>query len=59
MIDENDAEDHMVKLVWEGSVRDKCFPKWSTVEIKSELEGRKYFADRGVQHYWDLVVGKC
>ena len=59
MLDENDADDQMVKLVWEGSVRDKCFPKWNSVEIKSELEGRKFFADRGVQHYWDLVVGKC
>ena len=56
MCDVNDEDDKMVELVWEGSVKDRIFPKWTTMEMKSELEGRRCFADRGVEHYWDLAT---
>jgi U4/U6 small nuclear ribonucleoprotein PRP3 len=45
---ENFNDEKMVQLVWEGSVKDRLFPKWTSIEMKSELDGRKLFADRGV-----------
>lgn len=46
------------KLVWEGVVSDHMFPKWAIREIRSEAEGRKIFADRGVEEYWDMAVSQ-
>lgn len=52
------SADHHIQLVWEGIVADHMFPKWSIKEIRSEAEGRKQFADRGVEEYWDMALAK-
>jgi U4/U6 small nuclear ribonucleoprotein PRP3 len=43
-------------LIWEGVVKDHNFNKWKMIEIKSELEGRRALAERGVEHYWDQAL---
>ncbi|XP_061975415.1 protein RDM16-like isoform X1 [Populus nigra] len=43
-------------LVWQGSVAKPNFHRFSLHECVTEAAARKYFADAGVAHYWDLAV---
>jgi len=43
-------------LVWQGSVAKPNFHRFSFHECVTEAAARKYFADAGVAHYWDLAV---
>lgn len=43
-------------LVWEGSVQQAAFQKFSVEVCLSEKAARKLLADRGVGHYWDLAL---
>ncbi|XP_050384932.1 protein RDM16 isoform X2 [Argentina anserina] len=43
-------------LVWQGSVARPSFNRFLVHECMTEAAGRKYFADAGVAHYWDLAV---
>jgi len=44
------------RLVWEGLVKDHSFNRWKVIEAKSDLEGRRMLADRGVEHYWEHAI---
>nr|XP_011469725.1 PREDICTED: U4/U6 small nuclear ribonucleoprotein Prp3 [Fragaria vesca subsp. vesca] len=43
-------------LVWQGNVARPSFNRFLVHECMTEAAGRKYFADAGVGHYWDLAV---
>lgn len=43
-------------LIWEGVMNDHILPKWTIKEIHNELEGRKQFADRGVEELWEKAL---
>ncbi|BBM98014.1 U4/U6 small nuclear ribonucleoprotein PRP3 [Marchantia polymorpha subsp. ruderalis] len=43
-------------LVWQGSVAKPNFDRFLIQQCRSEAAARKYFADAGVGHYWDLAV---
>lgn len=51
-------ENKHCRLVWEGTINDHIFPKWSIIEIRNEFEARKLLADRGVEEYWDMTLAK-
>jgi U4/U6 small nuclear ribonucleoprotein PRP3 len=53
----NESNEHC-RLIWEGTIADHIFPKWNIKEIRNELEGRKEFADRGVEYYWEIALNK-
>lgn len=57
-LDETATSSEYCSLVWEGIISDHIFPKWTIKEIHNELEGRKNFADRGVEEYWDKVLSR-
>uniref|UniRef100_A0A6B2L0M2 Uncharacterized protein n=1 Tax=Arcella intermedia TaxID=1963864 RepID=A0A6B2L0M2_9EUKA len=42
-------------LIWEGEVLQAAFSDFQMKTFKSELQVRKFLADRGVVHYWDLA----
>lgn len=44
------------QLVWQGSVAKSCFNKFMIQQCRTEAAARKFFADAGVAHYWDLAV---
>eukprot|EP01018_Ginkgo_biloba_P038063 Gb_36855 [translate_table: standard] len=57
--DEDHNEDHPVnkcELVWQGSVAKPSFDKFVIQQCRTEAAARKFFADAGVAHYWDLAV---
>lgn len=43
-------------LVWQGSVAKPSFKWFHVHECRTDAAARKYFADAGVGHYWDLAV---
>ncbi|CAD8148974.1 unnamed protein product [Paramecium octaurelia] len=43
-------------LVWEGVSKQHAFNKWKTIEIKSEAEGKRILAEKGVEQFWDLAM---
>ncbi|KAG5239778.1 U4/U6 small nuclear ribonucleoprotein [Salix suchowensis] len=43
-------------LVWQGSVAKPSFYRFSLHDCVTEAAARKYYADAGVAHYWDLAV---
>ncbi|CAD8064217.1 unnamed protein product [Paramecium primaurelia] len=43
-------------LVWEGVAKQHAFNKWRTIEIKSEAEGKRILAEKGVEQFWDLAM---
>jgi U4/U6 small nuclear ribonucleoprotein PRP3 len=57
-VEEVDQRD-LCNLIWEGLINDHIFPKWSLKEIHNELEGRRHFADRGVEEYWEKALSKA
>jgi len=62
--DEDDADenvgqpklqDHCV-LIWEGIVKTRNFKNWKVTHARSEQEARKTLADRGAEHYWEMLA---
>merc|ERR1711988_1233884 len=47
--------DHCV-LVWEGVVKQRNFKNWKVTHARSEQEARKTLADRGGEHYWEMLA---
>ncbi|KAM3140975.1 hypothetical protein pb186bvf_006986 [Paramecium bursaria] len=45
-------------LIWEGIAKQHAFNKWKAIEIKSEAEGKRILAEKGVEQYWDLAINK-
>ncbi|KAL7107866.1 hypothetical protein ACP275_06G081000 [Erythranthe tilingii] len=58
--DENEEEEekemNKCVLVWQGSVAKPGFNRFFVHECRTEAAARKFFADHGVAHYWDLAV---
>eukprot|EP00448_Togula_jolla_P008183 CAMPEP_0170603370 /NCGR_PEP_ID=MMETSP0224-20130122/18878_1 /TAXON_ID=285029 /ORGANISM="Togula jolla, Strain CCCM 725" /LENGTH=581 /DNA_ID=CAMNT_0010928251 /DNA_START=58 /DNA_END=1799 /DNA_ORIENTATION=- len=48
-------QDHCV-LVWEGAVKQRNFKNWKVTHARSEQEARKTLADRGAEHYWEMLA---
>merc|ERR1712014_7803 len=48
-------QDHCV-LVWEGIVKQRNFKNWKVTHARSEAEARKTLADRGAEHYWEMLA---
>ena len=36
-------------LIWEGIAKQHAFNKWKAIEIKSEAEGKRILAEKGVE----------
>lgn len=47
--------DHCV-LIWEGVVKQRNFKNWKVTHARSEQEARKTLADRGSEHYWEMLA---
>ena len=43
-------------LVWEGTIKKRAFEKWKTMEVNSEIRARKILSDKGMEHYWNLIL---
>lgn len=41
---------------WSGSVKAAAFEKFVTEVCKTEAAAKKFFADNGIGHYWDLAL---
>ena len=37
-------------------IKDHLFKKWQVLEFKSEMEGKRYLTEKGVDYYWDMVL---
>jgi len=48
-------QDHCM-LVWEGVVKQRNFKNWKVTHARSEAEARKTLADRGSEHYWEMLA---
>merc|ERR1712107_885852 len=48
-------QDHCV-LIWEGTVQQRSFKNWKVTHARSEAEARKTLADRGAEHYWEMLA---
>eukprot|EP00450_Noctiluca_scintillans_P020534 CAMPEP_0194527786 /NCGR_PEP_ID=MMETSP0253-20130528/63994_1 /TAXON_ID=2966 /ORGANISM="Noctiluca scintillans" /LENGTH=569 /DNA_ID=CAMNT_0039372767 /DNA_START=47 /DNA_END=1756 /DNA_ORIENTATION=- len=48
-------QDHCV-LIWEGMVKQRNFKAWKVTHSRSEAEARKTLADRGAEHYWEMLA---
>ncbi|KAL9402570.1 hypothetical protein Peur_006419 [Populus x canadensis] len=61
-VNEDEGDDNEEKpvnkcmLVWQGSVAKPSFHRFSLHDCVTEAAARKYLADAGVAHYWDLAV---
>jgi len=47
--------DHCV-LIWDGVVKNRNFKNWKVTHARSEQEARKALADRGGEHYWEMLA---
>ncbi|XP_057840106.2 protein RDM16 [Cryptomeria japonica] len=55
--DEDDGRPvNKCQLVWQGSVAKQSFNRFVIQQCRTEAAARKFFADSGVVHYWDLAV---
>jgi len=43
-------------LVWEGTIKKRSFEKWKLMEVTSEIRARKILSDKGMEHYWNLLL---
>ncbi|KAK9829066.1 hypothetical protein WJX72_003724 [[Myrmecia] bisecta] len=43
------------QLVWEGMVREAAFQKFLVEQCRTEGAAKKFLADRGLTHYWDVA----
>merc|ERR1712176_1483719 len=48
-------QDHCV-LIWEGTMKQRAFKNWKVTHARSEQEARKTLADRGAEHYWEMLA---
>jgi len=48
-------QDHCV-LIWDGVVKMRNFKNWKVTHARSEQESRKILADRGGEHYWEMLA---
>merc|ERR1712232_1415798 len=48
-------QDHCM-LIWEGVVKTRNFKNWKVTHARSEAEARKTLADRGGEHYWEMLA---
>lgn len=48
-------QEHCV-LIWEGFVPKRNFVNWSVKNTRTEQEARKALADRGAEHYWEMLA---
>merc|ERR1712056_85332 len=48
-------QDHCV-LIWEGVVKQRNFKNWKVTHARTEAEARKILADRGGEHYWEMLA---
>merc|ERR1712113_1226054 len=48
-------QDHCV-LIWEGVVKQRSFKNWKVTHARTEQEARKTLADRGGEHYWEMLA---
>merc|ERR1712232_37589 len=48
-------QDHCM-LIWEGVVKTRNFKNWKVTHARSEAEARKTLADRGAEHYWEMLA---
>lgn len=51
-----DPVENKCALVWQGSVAKPNFDKFLIQQCRTEAAARKYLADAGVGHYWDLAA---
>mmetsp|Transcript_15827 Transcript_15827/g.23856 ORF Transcript_15827/g.23856 Transcript_15827/m.23856 type:complete len:114 (-) Transcript_15827:179-520(-) len=58
--DEYDDEDTVkrktAKLVWEGVQNRRRFLNFRFEVLRSESEARSFFAEKGLEHYWDQCM---
>jgi len=62
--DDDDADDGVTApklqdncvLIWEGIVKNRNFKNWKVTHARAEGEARKLLADRGAEHYWDMLA---
>jgi len=47
--------DHCV-LIWDGVVKNRNFKNWKVTHARTEQEARKALADRGGEHYWEMLA---
>ncbi|KAG8377307.1 hypothetical protein BUALT_Bualt08G0019700 [Buddleja alternifolia] len=45
-----------MKVIWQGKVSKPSFGKFSILHSTSEFTARKFFADHGASHYWDIAL---
>jgi U4/U6 small nuclear ribonucleoprotein PRP3 len=48
-------EKNSCKLVWEGSVKQRCFSNIIFKSCPTVAFAREYFKKYGVEHYWDIA----
>ena len=57
--DDEDAEakkeKNSCKLVWEGTVKQRCFSNIIFKSCPTVTFAREYFKKYGVEHYWDIA----
>eukprot|EP00904_Undaria_pinnatifida_P000253 jgi/Undpi1/10228/HiC_scaffold_28.g12681.m1 len=49
----------MCELVWQGSVQARSFPAFRFQECKSPETARRVLEEKGVAHFWDMVVASA
>ena len=40
----------------QGVLKKRYFEKWKIAEIRTENEARKLLADKGIEHFWNLIL---
>jgi U4/U6 small nuclear ribonucleoprotein PRP3 len=43
-------------LVWEGVLKTRQYDKWKINEFRSETDAKKFLNEKGVGHYWNLIL---
>ena len=54
-MDIKESRDKLCFLVWEGIAKKKNFEKWRVVDIRSENEAKRLLAEKGYEHFWNMV----
>ena len=50
-----ESKDKKCFLIWEGNVKKKQFDKWRVVDIRSENEAKRLLAEKGCEHFWNMI----
>ena len=51
-----ESKDRKCFLVWEGLVKKRSFEKWRIVDVRSETEAKRLLAEKGCEHYWNMIT---